>query len=83
MLQFGVISSETKVKTTSTLQNDFKKGKQKGYKEMSSQILSRCVLPLDDPVSATSMPESGVRASMLIRLNSLASGVSGVKEATI
>lgn len=40
-------------------------------------------LPLDDPVAATCMPESWVRASMLVRLNSLASGASGVQESTI
>ena len=43
----------------------------------------RTALPLDDPVSTTSMPESWVRASMLIRLNSLANGASGVKTSTI
>lgn len=36
-------------------------------------------LPLDDPMAATCMPESWVRASMLVRLNSLASGASGVR----
>ena len=44
---------------------------------------SRTVLPLDDPIASTCMPESWVRASMLIRLNSLASGASGVKCSTI
>jgi phenylalanine ammonia-lyase len=39
-------------------------------------------LPLDDPVAATCMPESWVRASMLVRLNSLASGASGVRTST-
>jgi phenylalanine ammonia-lyase len=39
-------------------------------------------LPLDDPVAATCMPESWVRASMLVRLNSLASGASGVQTST-
>ena len=45
--------------------------------------LTRTVLPLDDPMASTSMPESWVRASMLVRLNSLASGASGVKCSTI
>jgi phenylalanine ammonia-lyase len=45
--------------------------------------LSRTALPLDDPAAATCMPESWVRASMLIRLNSLASGVSGVRLSTV
>jgi phenylalanine ammonia-lyase len=34
---------------------------------------SKPVLPLQDPLAATCMPESWVRASMLIRLNSLPS----------
>ncbi|TGJ75333.1 hypothetical protein E0Z10_g11007, partial [Xylaria hypoxylon] len=41
--------------------------------------LGRSSLPLNDPLAATCMPESWVRASMLIRLNSLASGASGIR----
>lgn len=48
----------------------------------SNPILS-AALPLDDPVAATCMPESWVRASMLVRLNSLASGASGVRVSTV
>ena len=51
--------------------------------EHTSSGFSRAALPLDDPIVTTSMPESWVRASMLIRLNSLASGASGVKTSTI
>ncbi|MCJ1383914.1 hypothetical protein MMC17_007028 [Xylographa soralifera] len=40
-------------------------------------------LPLDDPEAATCMPESWVRAAMLIRLNSLVTGMSGVQIATV
>lgn len=40
---------------------------------------SKWALPLQDPLAATCMPESWVRASMLIRLNSLAGGASGVR----
>lgn len=36
-------------------------------------------LPLNDPLAATCMPESWARASMLIRLNSLAGGASGIR----
>lgn len=37
------------------------------------------VLPLSDPMSNSSMPESWVRAAMLIRMNSLIRGHSGVR----
>lgn len=73
MLQFGIISNRKPVKTNLLMRQN----------ESLGEIISRSTFPLDDPVSATSMPESWVRASILIRLNSLASGVSGVKESTI
>ena len=41
------------------------------------------VMPLDDREAATSMPEAWVRAAMLIRLNSLSRGASGVKLVTV
>ena len=40
-------------------------------------------LPLDDPTTATCMPESWVRAAILIRINSLVSGRSGVREVVV
>ena len=52
-----------------------------GTKE-NMNIFSRA-LPLDDPIAATCMPESWVRGAMLVRLNSLASGASGVEISTI
>ncbi|KAL9082951.1 MAG: hypothetical protein Q9165_008714 [Trypethelium subeluteriae] len=39
----------------------------------------RSSLPLNDPLAATCMPESWARASILIRLNSLAGGASGIR----
>ncbi|KAF2819394.1 Phenylalanine/histidine ammonia-lyase [Ophiobolus disseminans] len=38
-------------------------------------------LPLNDALAATCMPEAWARASMLIRLNSLAGGASGIRVA--
>ena len=73
MLQFGITSENRPVKSTARVRRNH------GLKE----VIRQSALPLDDPVAATSMPESWVRAAMLIRLNSLASGVSGVKESTI
>jgi len=37
------------------------------------------VLPLQDPLNSTSMPESWVRGAILIRMNSLIRGHSGVR----
>ena len=37
------------------------------------------VLPLMDPLTSTSMPESWVRGAILIRMNSLIRGHSGVR----
>lgn len=73
MLQFGVLQQDRPVASIPRQRHD----------QDLNAIIVQSALPLDDPVAATSMPESWVRASMLIRLNSLASGVSGVKESTI
>ena len=40
-------------------------------------------LPLDDPVASTCMPESWARAAILIRINSLISGHSGVRRVVV
>ena len=44
---------------------------------------TKTALPLDHAMATTSMPESWVRASMVVRLNSLAYGASGVRSSTI
>lgn len=50
---------------------------QSGVLPSSTNVLS--VLPLLDPISSTSMPESWVRGAILIRMNSLIRGHSGVR----
>ena len=53
-----------------------------GYHASSTStaaLLSAEALPNGDPVAATAMPEAWVRASLLVRCNSLASGNSGVR----
>nr|POE51625.1 phenylalanine ammonia-lyase [Quercus suber] len=72
MLQYGVITEERKVMAPES-----------PHDTDLSNIISQTALPLDDPLASTSMPESWVRAAMLIRLNSLASGFSGIKETTL
>ncbi len=72
MLQYGVIAEDRTV-TAPESRHDTD----------LNDIISQSALPLDSPLASTSMPESWVRAAMLIRLNSLASGFSGIKETTI
>ena len=52
-------------------------GHSNGYQKQQHALVQP--LPLNDPLAATCMPESWVRASMLIRLNSLAGGASGIR----
>jgi phenylalanine ammonia-lyase len=47
------------------------------------EILLQSARPLNDATAATVMPESWVRASMLVRLNSLSASASGVKLETV
>ena len=51
----------------------------KDLKEQRQRTLVRSSLPLNDPLAATCMPESWARASMIIRLNSLSGGASGIR----
>ncbi|GLI82026.1 hypothetical protein PoHVEF18_010426 [Penicillium ochrochloron] len=53
-------------------------GKSNGQRKQQCLSVRRS-LPLNDPLAATCMPESWARASMLIRLNSLAGGASGIR----
>lgn len=70
-LQYGIIS-----KANSTVaETDYGKNDQEGG-------VSRLALPLNHRTS-TVMPESWVRASILVRLNSFAHGVSGVTASTV
>ena len=60
--------------------NGHTNGHTNGYSSKGLQRTSaKSSLPLNDPLAATCMPESWARASMLIRLNSLAGGASGIR----
>ena len=45
----------------------------------TAELLAEAALPNGDVLAATSMPEAWVRASLLVRCNSLAGGYSGVR----
>ncbi|CAO1596626.1 hypothetical protein XANCAGTX0491_000460 [Xanthoria calcicola] len=51
----------------------------KDLKEQRRRTLVKSSLPLNDPLAATCMPESWARASMIVRLNSLSGGASGIR----
>ena len=51
--------------------------------QRSPESVYERALPLDDPVAATCMPESWARAAILVRINSLVSGHSGVRRVVI
>ena len=51
----------------------------KDLKEQRQRTRVKTSLPLNDPLAATCMPESWARASMIIRLNSLSGGASGIR----
>lgn len=54
-------------------------GVAKDLKEQRQRTPGQSSLPLNDPLAATCMPESWARASMIIRLNSLSGGASGIR----
>jgi len=54
-------------------------GKTNGKTNGNGKQISKVTLSLNDPNAATCMPEAWARASMLIRLNSLAGGASGIR----
>ncbi|KAH8600016.1 phenylalanine ammonia-lyase [Bisporella sp. PMI_857] len=87
-------SANTRTKAIRELQNRVMRGLNYGvlsepsgftskYTENSGidtiSLLTKKALLIEDSDAATCMPESWVRASMLIRLNSLAGGASGVR----
>ncbi|RAK87616.1 phenylalanine ammonia-lyase [Aspergillus costaricaensis CBS 115574] len=81
-------SADTTTDAVNKLQENLLQMLQAGVKlDGSSPVLAEeqkdDVLPLDDPTSATIMPESWTRATMIIRLNCLASGCSGIRQSVL
>ncbi|RAH61426.1 phenylalanine ammonia-lyase [Aspergillus piperis CBS 112811] len=81
-------SADTTTDAVKKLQENLLQMLQAGVKlDGSSPVLAEKqeedILPLDDPTSATIMPESWTRATMIIRLNCLASGYSGIRQSVL
>ncbi|KAJ8503128.1 hypothetical protein ONZ45_g11130 [Pleurotus djamor] len=70
-------SADTRTDQPLTLGNALLQHQHVGVLPSSSTPLD--VLPLSDPMSSTAMPEAWVRAAMVIRMNSLIRGHSGVR----
>ncbi|PWY94681.1 phenylalanine ammonia-lyase [Aspergillus sclerotioniger CBS 115572] len=81
-------SADTTTHAVNKLQENLLQMLQAGIKvDGSSPVVAnkeyKNVLPLDDPISATIMPESWTRATMIIRLNCLALGASGIRQSVL
>ena len=70
-------SADTRTNEPILLGNALLQHQQSGV--LPSSVKPLDVLPLQDPLSATSMPESWVRGAILIRMNSLIRGHSGIR----
>lgn len=70
-------SADTRTPNTLALGNALLQHQHAGVLPSSTDVLPS--LPLLDPLASTSMPESWVRGAILIRLNSLIRGHSGVR----
>ncbi|PPQ62931.1 hypothetical protein CVT24_006171 [Panaeolus cyanescens] len=70
-------SADTRTDQPILLGNALLQHQQSGVLPSSSKPLE--VLPLQDPLNSTSMPEAWVRGAILIRMNSLIRGHSGVR----
>ena len=70
-------SADTRTDEPILLGNALLQHQQSGV--LPSSVKPLDVLPLQDPLSATSMPESWVRGAILIRMNSLIRGHSGIR----
>lgn len=74
-LQSGVLASQSSNGNHHLTNGNTQSSTHSGTAEM----LSKAALPNGDVLAATSMPEAWVRASLLVRCNSLAGGHSGVR----
>lgn len=70
-LMFGILAEDQPSSATNQ-SNGSVQTRSNGYHS------SKPLLPLNEPVGATTMPESWARAAMVVRLNSLARGASGI-----
>ncbi|RAK97531.1 aromatic amino acid ammonia-lyase [Aspergillus ibericus CBS 121593] len=81
-------SADTTTRAVNKLQENLLQMLQAGIKvdgsiPLAANKQNENILPLDDPTSATIMPESWTRATMIIRLNCLALGASGIRQSVL
>lgn len=84
-LHYGILADPpTTAKPILPKGNGHNNGQSNGdsVSSLASSLYERA-LPLGDPVAATCMPESWVRAAMLIRINALVSGHSGARRVVV
>jgi phenylalanine ammonia-lyase len=74
---FMTLPADTRTPNTLALGNALLQHQHAGILPSSTNVLPS--LPLLDPVASTSMPESWVRGAILVRINSLIRGHSGVR----
>ncbi|XXH04438.1 hypothetical protein Hte_010854 [Hypoxylon texense] len=76
-LMFGILAADQS--SSATNQSNGSVGTHSnGHGHGNGPRPSKALLPLNEPVGATTMPESWARAAMVVRLNSLARGASGI-----
>ena len=74
---FFSLLADTRTNDTTSLGNALIQHQQVGVLPTSTSI--PVPLPLSDPLTSTSMPESWVRGAILVRMNSLIRGHSGIR----
>jgi phenylalanine ammonia-lyase len=77
LTHYILVAADTRTPNTLALGNALLQHQHAGILPSSTDVLPS--LPLLDPLASTSMPESWVRGAILVRINSLIRGHSGIR----